>query len=473
MSYLRRGYFIFLSLLVNYSISHAANQTLELSPILSQASLPFEVKIEQIQKQLPVGLHSGAYGIYKGLWVFIGGSTLGLHGFGLDPFPEQGQNTNVYVINSATGSTCSRSLSDPYSELTLQQIDSLSTISPEFYQSNNTLYMTGGYGVDRETASIGTKPILSALYLPGIVEWTCKSSTSKPFAQSLRQLRHPIFQIAGGTMYPLNGISHLVFGQNFTGIYTDSSNGAYSMQIRRFKIVDNGGQLAVTIYESKPAQPNANYRRRDLNILPTMLISNNRLQQGLIALAGVFTTSNGVWTVPVTIDPEGQPFMENPQAATAFKQGMNQYISAAVSLYSKKNQSSYYLLLGGISYEFYDNGVLNEDSQLPFINQITTVRRDKNNHFTQHFMKNQYPVIRSTDVNPGNQLLFGASAYFIPENISKYPNGVFNLDNIRKPTTIGYIVGGIQSTLPNTNTQADSAASRYIFKVVLTPKANG
>jgi hypothetical protein len=68
MSYLRRGYFIFLSLLVNYSISYAANQTVELSPILSQASLPFEIKIEQIQKQLPVGLHSGAYGIYKGFY---------------------------------------------------------------------------------------------------------------------------------------------------------------------------------------------------------------------------------------------------------------------------------------------------------------------------------------------------------------------------------------------------------------------
>ena len=33
---------------------------------------------------------------------------------------------------------------------------------------------------------------------------------------------------------------------------------------------------------------------------------------------------------------------------------------------------------------------------------------------------------------------------------------------------IGYIVGGIMSTLPNTNVRSDTAASPYIFKVTLT-----
>ena len=34
---------------------------------------------------------------------------------------------------------------------------------------------------------------------------------------------------------------------------------------------------------------------------------------------------------------------------------------------------------------------------------------------------------------------------------------------------VGYIVGGIQSTLPNTNVESDSAASPYIFTVTLVP----
>jgi hypothetical protein len=87
-------------------------------------------------------------------------------------------------------------------------------------------------------------------------------------------------------------------------------------------------------------------------------------------------------------------------------------------------------------------------------------------------MDNQYPVILSTQANPGNQLLFGAGAYFLTSNISQYANGVLNLDNIRQSTVIAYVVGGIQSTLANTNTDADSAASPYVFKVTLVPHSN-
>ena len=52
-------------------------------------------------------------------------------------------------------------------------------------------------------------------------------------------------------------------------------------------------------------------------------------------------------------------------------------------------------------------------------------------------------------------------------------NGVLNLDNIRQPTVIGHVVGGIMSTLPNTNDQTDSAASPYIFTVTLIPRQSG
>jgi hypothetical protein len=34
---------------------------------------------------------------------------------------------------------------------------------------------------------------------------------------------------------------------------------------------------------------------------------------------------------------------------------------------------------------------------------------------------------------------------------------------------VGFIVGGIQSTLPNTTAESDSAASPYIFTVTLVP----
>jgi hypothetical protein len=86
-------------------------------------------------------------------------------------------------------------------------------------------------------------------------------------------------------------------------------------------------------------------------------------------------------------------------------------------------------------------------------------------------MSSEYPFIASTGSNPGNQLLFGARAHlFAADRLPAYGNGVLDLDQLggSQPRVVGYIVGGIMSTLPNTNTQSDSAASPYIFKVTLT-----
>jgi hypothetical protein len=131
----------------------------------------------------------------------------------------------------------------------------------------------------------------------------------------------------------------------------------------------------------------------------------------------------------------------------------------------------YHVFFGGISFGFYNGNVFSTDTEIPFINQVTAVQMDKNGNFSQYLMNNQYPVILSTGVNPGNQLLFGAGASFIPNYVTAYPNAVLSLDAIARPTVIGYIVGGIVSTLPNTNTQADSSASPYVFKVTLVPNA--
>jgi hypothetical protein len=101
---------------------------------------------------------------------------------------------------------------------------------------------------------------------------------------------------------------------------------------------------------------------------------------------------------------------------------------------------------------------------------VTTIKMDKDGNFSQYLMNDQYPVILSTQSNPGNTLLFGTDAYFIENNnIRQYPNAVISLDSIRKSTMIGYIVGGIQSTLANTNVMSDSSASPYVFKVTLVP----
>lgn len=446
------------------------NQTDALSPINSPSALPFKVQIEKANFELPMGIHSGVAGVYKGQWVFIAGRVNGMHGFGPDPFPPSLQNRSIYVVDLATGKTTSRPLNDPSSGLTQEQIDSLSVTSPEGYQDGMTLYMVGGYVFDTVTATYVTKPTLTAIYLPGIIDWvTQPGNKSLSVAANIRQLNNPVFQITGGELFKLGNTMQLVFGQNFSGVYNPGSNGVYSQQIRQFQIHSAGGQLSISNLTAMPANPDPNYRRRDLNVLPALLTKNNLLQYGLVAYSGVFTLAGGIWTVPVVIDQNGSPSMADPNAPSSFKQAMNQYICASVGLYSRKNESNYHILFGGISYGFFANGVFQTDTEDPFINQVTTISMDKNGNFAQFIMDGEYPVINSTTVNPGNPLLFGAGAYFIPENVPIYPNGILNLDNIQKPTVIGYIVGGIASTLANTNTLADSFGSPYVFKVTLTP----
>ncbi len=455
------------------SLVHAtANQTDELSPILPESELPFRIVVEQMKSRLPAGVHSGVVGTYRGNWIFIAGRTNGLHGFhGVDPFPIPAQNTSIYVFNPTTGFTASRSLQDPSSGLNQQQIDTLSVTAPQGYQNSTTLYMTGGYGINTATGQFDTKPVLTAINLPGIFKWVTEpNNKNHSVIKNIRQLYHPTFQITGGRMYKLGRVMQLVFGQNFSGVYTDASDGVYSEQIRQFQIKEVSGQLAADIYESKPKIPDANFRRRDLNVAPVLLNKNNRLQYGLVVYSGVFTPATGIWTVPVVIDEQGNPVMADPKLPTTFKQGMNHYSSAVAGLYSRKSVSMYNIFFGGMSYGYYENGVFKTDPLVPFINQITTIKMDKSGQFTHYLMNSEYPAIfAQSPPNEGNQLLFGAGAYFMPADIPSYPNRVINLDNIHRPTVIGYIAGGIQSTMPNTNIKADSSASSYVFRVTVVP----
>lgn len=452
-------------------VTDSSNQTGQVSPVYPVTSLPFRIVIEKANFQLPVGFHSGLVGVYKGMWIFIAGRINGLHGFNAtDNFPADKQNTSIYVVNPTNGLSMSRSLNDPGSGLTQQQIDSLTVTSPQGYQEGYTLFMSGGYGVDTAAHTFNTKPVLTAIYLPGILDWvTQPQNKNLTVAANIQQLYNPIFQIAGGEMYKLGNKTQLVFGQNFDGNYTPGSNGNYSQQVRQFVITTVNGQLAVNIYPSVPSIPNPNFRRRDLNVLPTLLNINNHLNYGLIAYAGVFTLGGGVWTVPVIMNGITDPIMADPNSPATFKQAMNQYTCAAASFYSRKYMSMYHVFFGGISYGFFSGGSFQTDGEIPFINQVTTIKMDMHGNFSQYLMDGQYPVIPSTGSNPGNTLLFGAGAYFIDNPLVEYPNKVISLDNIRQPTVIGYIAGGIQSTLPNTNTNSDSSASPYVFKVTLYP----
>jgi len=464
---------IVISLLGAWAL-YADNQTTDLSPVFVDAPLPFTISIQSAEFTLPMGIQSGAAAQCGSKYLFIAGRINGLHNFNNDTnnFPPNQQNTTVFVIDPCKKSVVTRSLLDPSSGLTQEQIDTLSVTSPQFYQHHKTLYITGGYGVDTSTGNFSTKDTLTAIDVPGLIHWVTHPNCSSRAVDYIRQISNPVFQVTGGHMFQVGkNPTLLMLGQNFTGFYTPNTTGDYTEQIRRFHIIDDGKCLNVIV--ERATSPDPNYRRRDLNIIPIIkFCCHKKKTPAFVALSGVFTESAGAWTVPIEISACGNPHMADPDLATTFKQGMNNYNSAHVELLSKRG-NIYSILFGGITFEYYQDGQFFTDAELPFTNNVTVVKRNKNGRYQQYLLPTEYPTIVSTASNPGNVLLFGAGAKFMPApDIHIYKNGVLKLKKIKKPTVIGYIIGGIQSTLPNTNSSSDSAASPYVFKVILTPTFN-
>ena len=459
------------------SAAVAQNQTPTVSPVLPPTDVPFRVSIEQAAFSLPTGLQSYVAATHQGRWLLVSGRTGGLHGFYStnNNFQPGKQNATVFVVDPSAPSVATRSLADPASGLTPAQVDSLAVVSAQGYQLGRTLYMTGGYGVDTATGQFSTSDARSAIDVPGLMRWVTSPSPGETAAQHIRQIFDPILRVTGGYMTRnRQGMTLLIFGQDFDGFYVPSANGVYTRQVRRFRIVDDGVTLSLAPKGlvgllSQPLVPDPNYRRRDLNVVPVVTSRFGLEIPGWVALSGVFTPAGGAWTVPVTISQGGMPSMADPSAPATFKQAMNNYAAPTLGLFGNGG-NMYTVVLGGISFGFFANGVFKTDAEMPFINQVTAIRIDNRGRFSQHLMEG--PVIPSTTVNPGNSLLFGAGAQLIPaDGLPAFDNGVLKLDELPAgPIVVGHIVSGIQSTLPNTTKRADSAASPYVFKVTLTRK---
>jgi hypothetical protein len=449
----------------------ADNQTATVDPIEIGGALPYQVSLSTYDfgaADLPT-LQSFAAGTYDGKWVMLAGRTNGLHGFtnvGSGNFPAANQNHDVWVVDPVTKQSWSRSL-DSDSTMTAQTRSELTTTNTEFAQVGDRLYVAGGYGVNASGSGFSTKNAITAIDLPGIVDWVMTGNGHA--TDHMRQAHDASVQVTGGAMYPLGGHMRLVFGQNFSGGYIPGSNGAYTQQVRSFDIVDDGTTLSIANLAATPQV--ADYRRRDLNVYPTIKRNADMsVANGLTALSGVFTLTNGAWTVPVEVDANGNPSESDPAAPGTFKQGMNGYDCAKLGLFSENTGKMHEILFGGISLEDYDPATqaFIVDNNLPFINQITSVVVDSDGHYAQHRI-GEFPALYD---GSGNRLRFGANAdFFLAPGISTYDNGVIKLDDLTTQTTLGYIFGGLAANAPNTQgvPGAVSIASNEIFTVMYTP----
>jgi hypothetical protein len=118
------------------------------------------------------------------------------------------------------------------------------------------------------------------------------------------------------------------------------------------------------------------------------------------------------------------------------------------------------LFFGGISQYYDDNGVLTRDDNVPFVNTIARVTRDKNGKMSEYKLQHSMPG-----------LLGSGAEFLLAEGMPVFENGVLNLDELQADTThVGYIYGGINSSARNIffiNTGSQSRAESRIFKVFL------
>jgi hypothetical protein len=211
----------------------------------------------------------------------------------------------VWVIDPVAKQSWHRSLVGAGGGLTTAELNSLTPTNNQFYQQGDRLYMTGGYGVQTilpDTTPVnGTFDKLSAISLPGIVDWVM---TGGGVAKDhIRQISSPSFRVTGGAIYEMGGRTHLVFGQDFSGNYNPNKNGTYTNQVRSF---DTPTTAPLSIANPTTTSPDPNHRRRDLNIVPCRP-AGQPAEEGRSA-SGVHAHFQRL-TVPVEIDA-GNPTME-------------------------------------------------------------------------------------------------------------------------------------------------------------------
>ena len=77
-----------------------------------------------------------------------------------------------------------------------------------------------------------------------------------------------------------------------------------------------------------------------------------------VALGGVFTLEDGVWTVPIVVGADGGMSMRDPDDPAALRQGFNVYESARLSLWSESRRENWFVSFGGLGYQVLADGEL-------------------------------------------------------------------------------------------------------------------
>lgn len=396
-------------------------------------------------------VHSGAFGTYNHKWFFIGGRKNGLHGF-LPPsaFPDNSVNDSIYIVDPAANQRWSAStytLPDSIRE-------AINSSNMEFYLSDTTLYMVGGYGWTDVVSEFITFHTLTAVNIKGLMD---AMISAQPIADNFRQMKDSNLAVCGAHLQRMDSTYYLVFGHRYDGHYdrSDSTSAiayqAYTCAVRKFQIADDGSHLA--IYNYSAIQDSVNFRRRDYNLLPFL---DPFRGEGLLAFSGVFK--------PLSRDPYlncVEIYKDTIIVRNDFNQNLSQYHSATCAVYDSISLTQHNLFFGGLSMYYVDTLTQQtiHDSLVPFVRTISNVVRDMDGMFHE------------LDAGIRMPALLGTNAYFFnDEAVPVYKNQYIHLNLVQPHQRLGYIVGGIESmdlNIAENSPDAQSYASTRVFEVYL------
>jgi len=422
--------------------------------LLSRAQTdPFQVYLQPLTIEGLPGIQSFAYGQYNGLWVIIGGRTDGLHQ--RQPFASflpEGCNTEITVVDPVNAKVWRSSLTS----LSVPLQDQLSSTNMEFHQEGDYLYLVGGYGYSKTIDSKLTYALLTAVDLRGVIYAVQQKSNLAPF---FRQVTDQQFAVTGGYLHRLGNTYYLVGGQKFDGNYNPMNhptfNQSYTNAIRKFMLEDDGINLKIT---HLPAIiDTAAFHKRDYNVVPQHFPNG---KAGMTAFSGVFQINADIPMLhAVNIDDDSYEIVRE------FAQYYNHYHCANLPLYAASTGAMHTVFFGGIAQYYEHDGILTQDSDVPFVTTIARVTRDRNGQMAEYNLPLEMPQ------------LLGASAAFIPAHgIPMFENGVIKLDELSTDSVmVGYIYGGMKSSAANifwVNDGTQSVAQNVLYKVYIKRHPN-
>jgi hypothetical protein len=400
------------------------------------------------------GLHSFAIAERKGKILIIGGRLDGIHARQpFNSFPQKKNNTDIILIDLELNSVKKTTINLLPTALKEQ----LQGTNFNFYQDEDTLYITGGYAYSETVKDHTTFPYLTSVSISKLIQ-AIENQTA--IDSCFKQIKNEVFAVTGAQLGKIGDTFYLVGGHRFEGRYNPMDRPTfvqtYVNGIRKFKINNSGEQLSFGNYEQWTDE--FQLHRRDFNLIPHVFGPNEEF--GYIISSGVFQkNADKPYLYPIEIKSSGfEPKMN-------FYQYLSNYHSAHASFYDSKNKVNHTVYFGGISQYTFEEGKLNSDEEVPFVKTISRLTRDINGNYSEYAFDTKMPEF------------VGSSTDFIPVHTNVFSHhSIIDLASLDKDSNlVGYIVGGLHSTTPNpfSNDVTDlTSSSNIIYEVWLNKDKN-